>query len=167
MRIARAAPRQVDEKRVLHHFDLDARIAAREVGQRLRQQVLHHDERGGHAQRAGQLAVSAEHPALDLVGLVGHAPRLLQQHQPGLGGLVAAALALEEARAEARFQRIEPAQHGAVVHAQLARGACQRAGVADRQRMAQIAPVEFGHGAQYRGAVRFCKLGLHIGPLLA
>ena len=80
------AARQVHQDGVFHHFDLDARVGARKVGQRLRQQVFHDHEGGGHAQRPGEFTVAAEHAALDLVGLVGHAAGLLQQQHAGLGG---------------------------------------------------------------------------------
>ena len=153
------APAQVDEEGVFHHLHLDAGKGAREVGQRLRQQVLHHHEGGGHPQQAGELAVAAGHAALDLLGLVGHAAGLVEHQRTGLGGLVAVARALEQPCAEPGFQRVEPAQHRGVVHPQLPGGGRQPAGVAHGQRIAQVAPVQFRHPglqAAWRAGGRCC-----------
>jgi RNA polymerase sigma-70 factor (ECF subfamily) len=147
------AARQVDQRRVLDHLDLDARVAQRKVGQRLRQQVLHHHEGGGHAQHAAQFAVAAQHLAFDLLGLVGHAPRLVDHQRAGLGRQVAAARAVEQPRAQVRFQRFQPALHGGGVDAQFARRSARRPLASDGQCKAQVAPVEVGHRASLEAAI--------------
>jgi hypothetical protein len=107
-------------------------VGPREVGQRLRQQVLHHDEGRGQAQRTGQFAVAPQHPAFDLLGLVGHAPRLLQQQRARVGRFVPTSRAVEQTRAQAQLQRIQAALHGGGVHAQPPRRRSHRAPAARR-----------------------------------
>jgi hypothetical protein len=76
---------QVGKKGVLDHLDLDTRVGAREFGQRLWQQMVHHDEGGRHTQRTGQFAIVPEDLALDLLGARGDVSRLFQQRETGLG----------------------------------------------------------------------------------
>ena len=107
-----------------------------------------------------KLRIAAQDAALHLVDRRPHAARLLGQQLAGVGRRIAAALALEQARADAALQRVEPAHHGRVLHAQLARRAGQRTGVDDGQRIAQVVPVE----RSVVGNVHGCKVRL---PILA
>jgi hypothetical protein len=101
-----------------------------------------------HAQRAHQFAVAAQHLAFDLLGLVGHAARLFQHQRAGLGGLVAAAVAVEQACAQVLFQRVQPALHGGGVDTQFARRGAGRALAAHGQGKSQVTPVQVGHGVR-------------------
>ncbi len=158
--------RQVEQRAALGHFDLDAGVRAREIGEHARQQVRHRDERGGHAHAAGEPQVAAEQAALDVVHARRDLARFLREQLAGFGRHVAAALALEQPRVQARLERIEPAQRGRVVDVQRARRAGQRAGVGDRECHAQIVPVECVHcDGSLAVSLQKRKVGLHFALL--
>jgi hypothetical protein len=142
---------------VFHHLDLDARVGWRKVGQRLRQQVFHHHEGRGQAQQAGEFAVAAQHPAFDLLGLVGHARAWSSTSAPASVGWYP----LRE-RSNSRAPRLPSSASSrrctVVAFTPRRAAAATRAERPDGQRKAQITPVEVGHQAPRTGPLEPCNL---------
>ena len=129
--------------------------------------MFHDDEGRRHPQHPGEFAIAAQHLALDFIDPIGHVARVRQHGLPGVGGLVAASLAVEQASAESRFQGIEPAQHGGVVDAELARGAGQRARLGHRERVLEVTPVQIGHGKSFVETLQIRKVASQFAQLCA
>src|SRR5689334_14070878 len=68
---------------------------------------------------------------------------------PGFGEHQAFGGAREQARAEGRLQSLNPAADSRVPDMQIARGSYKAAGIGDRQKIAQIVPVETVHSCTY------------------
>jgi hypothetical protein len=141
-REVRLAPRQLDRPVLGRDLDRDPRVARADRGQHGHDEVVGELDAGRDPDHAAQIAAGIG-LALDREDLLLDALGERAQVPGGGGRLVAARRAIEQAHAERRLERRDPARHRRVLDAERARRLGQAAGAMGLEEEAQIFPV--GH----------------------
>jgi len=153
------APRQVEQARVGHELDGDARVGLDEFGEHRREHV--HAEPVGRrdAQLALQRLTLPGQLALEGDGFFLHALRVRQQRGALVGEGEALGAALEQRMAHVVLQRAQAPSHRRLALAGEPGGAIERSRAGDREEDPDVAPL---HACLYKSEWPSCnRVNLH------